>query len=93
MCKDMHVCVCNWGIHVFCCSGNTSWAIDLRDRKDRREGIRILTIKNTIRARHRWLTSVVLATWEAEIRRIEVPAQPSPGGKKKLQHHTLKGKK
>jgi hypothetical protein len=27
-------------------------------------------------AEPRWLMSIILATWEAEIRRIEVPDQP-----------------
>jgi hypothetical protein len=26
--------------------------------------------------RHRWLMSIILATWEAEIRRLEVRGQP-----------------
>jgi hypothetical protein len=27
-------------------------------------------------ARHQWLMPIILATWEAEIERIEVPGQP-----------------
>jgi hypothetical protein len=33
-------------------------------------------IKKTSKARHRWLTSIILATQEAEIGRIEVQSQP-----------------
>jgi hypothetical protein len=38
-------------------------------------------------ARHQWLTSVILATQEAEIRRIEVEASPS-----QIVPETLSGK-
>jgi hypothetical protein len=30
----------------------------------------------TVKARHQWLTPAILATWEAEIRRIMVQSQP-----------------
>jgi hypothetical protein len=36
-----------------------------------------------------WLTSVILATWEAEIRRIEVPSQPGQIVRKTLSGKTL----
>jgi hypothetical protein len=36
-----------------------------------------LCVKNRI-TRHWWLTSVILATWEAEIRRIMFPGQSRP---------------
>jgi hypothetical protein len=32
--------------------------------------------KKTQKTRHWWLTSVIPATWEADIRRIEVQGQP-----------------
>jgi hypothetical protein len=41
--------------------------------------------KNKVEARHRWLTPVILAIWEAEIRRIVLQVSkgkkktPSPG--------------
>jgi hypothetical protein len=38
-------------------------------------------------ARHRWLTPVILATQEAEIRRVEVRSQPG-----EIVHKTLSGK-
>jgi hypothetical protein len=38
-------------------------------------------------ARHRWLTSVILATQEAEIRRIEVQSHPG-----QIVHETLSQK-
>jgi hypothetical protein len=33
-------------------------------------------LKFSIIARHQWLTPVILATQEAEIRRIVIPSQP-----------------
>jgi hypothetical protein len=38
-----------------------------------------MQLKTYYGARHLWLTPVILATQEAEISRIEVPSQPSPG--------------
>jgi hypothetical protein len=35
-----------------------------------------MSFKNMGKARHRWLTSVILTTQEAEIRRIVVRSQP-----------------
>jgi hypothetical protein len=34
------------------------------------------TQKSTAVVRHQWLTPVILATWEAEIRRIKFQGQP-----------------
>jgi hypothetical protein len=36
----------------------------------------LVRIKAHITARCWWLTPVILATWEAEVRRIEVQSQP-----------------
>jgi hypothetical protein len=36
----------------------------------------ILALRMLRQARHRWLTPVIPATQEADIRRIEVPRQP-----------------
>jgi hypothetical protein len=33
-------------------------------------------IKGNNKARHQWLTSIILVTWEAEIMKITVPEQP-----------------
>jgi hypothetical protein len=33
-------------------------------------------IKSIPYSRHQWLTPVILATWEVEIRKIEVSSQP-----------------
>jgi hypothetical protein len=33
-------------------------------------------IKSAVIAGHWWLTSIILTTWEAEIRRIQVEGQP-----------------
>jgi hypothetical protein len=43
--------------------------------------------KRTV-AGHRWLTPVILAAWETEIRRIEVRSQP-----REIVHKTLSRKK
>jgi hypothetical protein len=36
----------------------------------------IVYFRNVLEARHQWLIPVILATWEAEIRKIAVPGQP-----------------
>jgi hypothetical protein len=33
-------------------------------------------VKMSLKARHQWVTSLILATWEAEMERIEVGGQP-----------------
>jgi hypothetical protein len=41
------------------------------------------------RARHQWLTTIILATQEAEIRRIEIQSQPEQIVHKTLSQKTL----
>jgi hypothetical protein len=45
--------------------------------------------QNKARARRRWLTPVILAIQEAEIRRIEVRSQPRQTVRKTLSQKTL----
>jgi hypothetical protein len=46
-----------------------------------------------MRAECWWLTSVILATWEAKIRRTVVPGQPGHTHKKKFARSHLNRKK
>jgi hypothetical protein len=46
-----------------------------------------------VKARHQWLTPVILATQAAEIRRIEVRSQPGPIVSKTLSRKTLHKKR
>jgi hypothetical protein len=47
----------------------------------------ILKLNDNISVRHQWLTSIILATQEAEIRRITVQSQP-----RQIGHETLSQK-
>jgi hypothetical protein len=40
-------------------------------------------IRSRVKARHWWLTTVILATWEAAIRRTVVQSQPEANTEKK----------
>jgi hypothetical protein len=46
-----------------------------------------------VKARHQWLTPVILDTQAAEIRRIEVQSQPGPIVSKTLSRKTLHKKR
>jgi hypothetical protein len=47
-----------------------------RKKRERKEGRKEEDRIEKERARHRWLTPVILATQEAEIRRVAVRSQP-----------------
>jgi metal-dependent hydrolase (beta-lactamase superfamily II) len=47
--------------------------------------------KETQQARHWWLTPIILATQEAEIRKIAVQSQPRPKKKKNLSQKRAGG--
>jgi lipid A disaccharide synthetase len=51
------------------CGIDCKHAIDIKKKKKKKK-------RKENRARHRWLTPVILATREAEIRRIIVQSQP-----------------
>jgi hypothetical protein len=50
------------------------------------------TLKRSISARHQWLTSIILATQEAEIRWIKVQSQPRQIVQETLSPKTLSQK-